>query len=181
VVSLPWALFLGLVAVVLIQRIMELRLARRNERWAREQGAREIGSGHYPLFFVLHGSWGIAWITEALVGGPTLAPYWWAWLIGFVLAEVLRYWAIVTLGPRWNTRILVIDGLPAIRTGPYRFLAHPNYLAVAIELACIPMIFGAWVTAIVATSLNAMLLLGLRIPAEQRAVAEASGAGSGNG
>jgi methyltransferase len=174
-VTLPWALLLALIVIVLIQRITELRLARRNEQWAREQGAREVGAGHYPLFFLLHGSWAAGWITEALLRGPALAPHWWAWLIGFVFAEILRYWAIGTLGRRWNTRILVIDGLPPIRTGPYRFIAHPNYLAVAIELACIPMIFGAWMTALVATALNAMLLLGLRIPCEQRAVREAGG------
>lgn len=168
-------IFAGLIGIVLIQRIAELRLARRNEAWARERGAREIGTGHYPLFFVLHGAWGIGWITEALLRGPTLSAYWWAWLAGFVFAAVLRYWAIATLGPRWNTRILVIDGLPAIRTGPYRFIAHPNYLAVAIELVCIPMIFGGWVTAAIASVLNAALLLGVRIPAEQRAVREAAG------
>jgi methyltransferase len=162
---------------VVIQRITELRLARRNEQWAREQGAREVGAEHYPLFFGLHGSWGIGWIVEALIRGPSLHPYWWAWLAGFVSAEILRYWAIVTLGPRWNTRILVIDGLPEIRTGPYRFIAHPNYLAVALELICIPMMFGAWVTAVVATVLNAMLLLGVRIPREQRAVREAAARG----
>jgi len=99
---------------------------------------------------------------------------WWLWLAGFVLAEALRYWAIATLGQRWNTRILVIDGLPAIRSGPYRFVAHPNYLAVALELVCIPMIFDAWITAAIASVLNAALLLGIRIPAEQRAVAAAS-------
>jgi methyltransferase len=104
-----------------------------------------------------------------------LSTYWWVWLVGFVFAEILRYWAIATLGNRWNTRILVIDGLQPIRTGPYRFIAHPNYLAVALELVCIPMIFGAWVTAVVAGALNAMLLLGLRIPCEQRAVREAAG------
>lgn len=167
--------FAASIGVVLIQRIFELRLARRNEAWARERGAREFGAGHYPLFFVLHGAWGIGWITEALLRGPALAPYWWAWLAGFVIAELLRYWAIGTLGPRWNTRILVIDGLPPIRSGPYRFLAHPNYVAVAIELACIPMIFGSWVTAVVASVLNAALLLGIRIPAEQQALREASG------
>jgi methyltransferase len=176
-VTLPWALFVGLVVIVLVQRITELRLARRNEQWARAQGARESGAEHYPLFFLLHGGWGIGWITEALLRGPSLAPGWWAWLGGFVLAEILRYWAIATLGRRWNTRILVIDGLPVIQNGPYRFLAHPNYLAVAIELLCIPMVFGAWITAVIASALNATLLLGLRIPCEQRAVREAAARG----
>ncbi len=172
--TLAQGLFFGLIAVVLVQRIAELRLARRNEAWARSQAAREFGAGHYPLFFVLHGGWGIGWITEAAIRGPELAASWWGWVVGFVIAEGLRYWAIATLGQRWNTRILVIDGLPAIRTGPYRFLAHPNYLAVAIELICIPMVFGAWITAAVASVLNAALLLGIRIPAEQRAVREAA-------
>jgi methyltransferase len=167
-------IFAAVVAIVLIQRILELRLARRNEAWARERGAREIGASHYPLFFLLHGGWGIGWITEALVRGPTLSHPWWAWMAGFVIAELLRYWAIATLGQRWNTRILVIDGLPAIRTGPYRILAHPNYVAVAFELICIPMIFGAWVTAAIASVFNAALLLGIRIPAEQQALREAS-------
>ncbi|MFV8752105.1 isoprenylcysteine carboxyl methyltransferase family protein [Nannocystaceae bacterium ST9] len=172
--TLAQGVFAGLIGIVLIQRITELRLAKRNEAWARSSGARELGAGHYPLFFLLHGGWGIGWITEAALRGPTLSQHWWAWASGFVLAEVLRYWAIATLGRRWNTRILVIDGLPAIRTGPYRFVAHPNYLAVAIELACIPMVFGGWITALIASVLNAALLLGVRIPAEQRAVADAS-------
>lgn len=170
------ALFVAVIAIVGIQRITELRLAKRNEAWARSQGAREFGARHYPLFFMLHGGWGLGWITEAALRGPTLSNHWWAWAAGFAVAEALRYWAIATLGNRWNTRILVIEGLPAIRRGPYRFLAHPNYLAVAIELACIPMIFGAVWTALIASALNAVVLLGVRIPAEARALRE-SGAG----
>ncbi len=169
-VSPASALYFGVIAVVLVQRVTELRLAKRNEAWAREQGAREYGAGHYPLFFVLHGGWAIGWISEAALRGPTLAPGWWAWLGGFVIAEALRYWAIGTLGKRWNTRILVIAGLEPIRSGPYRFVRHPNYLAVAIELACIPMLFGAWITAVVASVLNAVILLGVRIPAENAAL-----------
>jgi len=171
------ALFWGLIVIIAAQRVSELRLARRNLQWALSQGGRLIEEPHYWMFFVLHIGWLLAWPLEAWFGspggspsGPELGVGWPAWLIGFVLAEALRYWAIASLGRRWNTKIVVIDGAPLIRQGPYRFIAHPNYLAVALELLCVPLIFGAWITAVVCTVLNAALLLGLRIPAELAAV-----------
>jgi methyltransferase len=167
-------LLAGLVLVVVLQRLSELRLAKRNLAWALERGGRLVEEPHYWLFFALHVGWLVAWAVEAWLRGPALAPTWWAWLAGFCLAEGLRYWAIASLGRRWNTKIVVLPGEPLIRRGPYRVVPHPNYLAVAVELACVPMIFGAWVTALVCTSLNAALLLGLRIPAEVAAVREAS-------
>lgn len=164
----------ALIGVVAVQRVSELRLARRNEAWARAQGAREYGAGHYPAFFLLHGAWLLLWPLEAWRGGPTLAGGWWLWLLLFAAAEALRYWAIGTLGSRWNTRILVIPGLPPISRGPYRWLRHPNYVAVVIELAALPLVFGAWRTALVVGAANLALLLGVRIPAEMRALAAAS-------
>jgi len=162
---------LALVAgLVVVQRVAELRLARRNERRALARGAVEHGAGHYPAFFVLHVCWLIGWVVEALERGPELAPWWLFWLTAFAGAEGLRYWAIATLGPRWNTRILVLPGEPLVRHGPYRFFRHPNYLAVALELASVPLIFDAWLTAVVATAANAALLLAVRIPAENRAL-----------
>ena len=160
----------GLLGIVVVQRLSELRVAKRNEAWAREQGALEYGARHYPAFFVLHTSWLVGWTSEAWLAGPVLSEYWPAFVLGFGMAEALRYWAIGTLGKRWNTRVLVLPGKAPIRTGPYRLLRHPNYLAVAIELAVVPLIFDAWVTAAVATALNAALLLGVRIPAENRAL-----------
>lgn len=164
----------ALIGVVAVQRVSELRLARRNEAWARAQGAREHGAGHYPAFFLLHGAWLLLWPLEAWRGGPTLAGGWWLWLLLFAAAEALRYWAIGTLGSRWNTRILVIPGLPPISRGPYRWLRHPNYVAVVIELAALPLVFGAWRTALVVGAANLALLLGVRIPAEMRALSAAS-------
>lgn len=169
----------GVLAIVLllliVQRMLELRIARRNEAWARAEGAIELGARHYPLFFVLHGSWLLGWVAEAVLRGPQLhgtAPVW----IGlFCAASGLRYWAITSLGPRWNTRILVLPGAPKIRRGPYRFLAHPNYVAVVVELWAVPAIFGAWVTAAVVGVLNLALLLAVRIPAESAALARAAG------
>lgn len=167
-------LFGALIVIIAVQRVTELRLAKRNLDRALAQGGRLIEEPHYWMFFALHGAWLLAWPIEAGARGLALHVAWPAWLAGFVLAEGLRYWAIASLGTRWNTKIVVIDGAPLIRRGPYRFIAHPNYVAVALELLCVPLIFGAWITALVCTVLNAALLLGLRIPAEAAAVRAAA-------
>lgn len=169
---MDWPLYLAL-GLVAAQRLLELRLARRNLAWALARGAREYGPEHYPLFFLLHVGWMLGWFFEGLARGE-LSPLWGFWLAVFILAQLLRYWAIASLGPYWNTRILVVPGTERIRKGPYRFLPHPNYLAVALELLSLPLVFGAWVSALVATVLNAGLLLGIRIPAEERALRETS-------
>jgi methyltransferase len=171
-------LALGAVLLLIVgQRLSELRLARRNEARARAEGAVEHGAGHYPLFFVLHTGWLLAWPIEAWWtggSGPRFGALAALWAGVFVAAEGLRYWAIGSLGWRWNTRILVLPGLAPIAAGPYRWIRHPNYLAVVLELAAVPLIFDAvWVSG-VASVLNAALLLGVRIPAEERALREAS-------
>ena len=166
---------LALFVLVAVQRLAELRVAKRNLAWALEQGGRLVHEPYYWMFFALHGGWGVAWLVESWLRGCVLHPLWPLWLAGFALAGGIRYWAIVSLGPRWNTRVVVLDGAPLVRRGPYRFFAHPNYVAVALELACVPLIFGSWISAVVCTMLNAALLLGLRIPTETRAVAEAAG------
>lgn len=159
-------------ALVITQRLLELRLARRNQQWAMAQGAKEYGQAHYPLFFLLHGGWMLGWVIEGSLRNQ-LSPLWWVWLLVFIAAQALRYWAIQSLGHYWNTRILVIPGARRIQTGPYRYLPHPNYLAVALELLSLPLIFSAWITALVASLLNAALLLLIRIPAEERALNQA--------
>lgn len=171
-VSAP-ALVVGLWVVIVGQRLVELRVARRHEAWARARGAVEHGAGHYPLFFVLHTGWLLAWPVEAWVRGPVLVPGWWMGLVAFGLTQGLRYWAITSLGKRWNTRILVLPGAPRIRRGPYRLVPHPNYVAVVVELLAVPVIFGAWWTAGVVGVLNLALLVGVRIPAEVRALEQA--------
>lgn len=168
---MDWPIYLALFFVA-VQRLLELRLARRNLAWALKRGAQEYGREHYPLFFLLHVGWMLGWCFEGSSRGG-LSPLWGLWLAAFILAQLLRYWAIASLGPYWNTRILVIPGAERVRKGPYRFLPHPNYLAVALELLSLPLVFGAWVSALVATVLNAGLLLGIRIPAEERALREA--------
>lgn len=168
------AALLGALAVAVAgQRLSELQLARRNTAWARARGAREFGARHYPAFFVLHGGWLVAWVVEAWRAGPRLvAP---GWLVVFLVALGLRAAAIAALGPRWNTRILVLPGAAPVRRGPYRVLRHPNYVAVVLELAALPLAFGAVGTAVIAGALNLSLLLCVRIPAEEEALAWAEG------
>ncbi|KIG17912.1 hypothetical protein DB30_02340 [Enhygromyxa salina] len=172
--SAAWVLLGVLVAAIALQRISELRLAKRNLQWALGNGGRLVVEPHYWMFFVLHTGWLLAWPLEAWLRGPERAEFWWVFLVGFGLAAVLRYWAIASLGRRWNTKIVVFDQQPLVRRGPYRLLSHPNYLAVALELVCVPLIFNAWWTAAVCTLLNAALLLGLRIPAEMAAIRDAT-------
>jgi len=162
------ALWLALLFVA-VQRVLELRLAQANLRWALSQGGQEYGRGHYPLFFLLHIGWMLGWLLEGLAR-QQLSPIWWLWLAVFALAQALRYWAIRSLGRYWNTRIIIVPGAKRIKSGPYRYLRHPNYLAVALELLSLPLIFNAWITALVATLLNALLLLAIRIPAEEKAL-----------
>ncbi|MCS7195511.1 MAG: DUF1295 domain-containing protein [Meiothermus sp.] len=154
---------------VALQRLTELWLAERNRRWALARGAKEYGQGHYPLFFALHLGWLMGWVLEGLWRGQP-SGLWGLWLAVFLLAQGLRYWAIATLGPYWNTRILIVPGGRRIQEGPYRYLRHPNYLAVSLELVALPLIFNAWITALVTSLLNAWLLLRVRIPAEEAAL-----------
>lgn len=162
------------VALVAVQRLLELRLSRRHERILRARGAVERGRGHYPLMVVLHALWLVSTLVEGILRGPGLPGYWPIPLALFLLVQPLRYWAILSLGDNWNTRILVVPGAKLVTRGPYRYFPHPNYVVVAVEVATFPLIFGAWVTALVFSILNAALLF-VRIREENRALAELAG------
>ncbi|GHF56811.1 methyltransferase [Deinococcus metalli] len=163
----PW-----LLGFLTAQRVLELRVARANERWARAHGAVESGREHYPLFFVLHPAWMLSTYIEGRRSrGSVNVPA----LLLFVLAQPLRYWVIRTLGRYWNTRILIVPGGTRVTGGPFRYLKHPNYAVVALELATAPLAVGAWRSALAFTLLNAALLLLIRIPAEERALAAYGG------
>ncbi|MDV6373438.1 isoprenylcysteine carboxyl methyltransferase family protein [Deinococcus arenicola] len=165
-----------LLAFLTLQRLLELRLARANERWARERGAVEYGQKHYLLFFVLHPVWMLSTFLEGRSSGRQVS---WPALALFVLAQPLRYWVIRTLGRYWNTRILIVPGGKRVTGGPFQYLRHPNYAVVALELAAAPLAVGAWRTALVFSLLNTALLLFIRIPAEERALAQYAPAQSG--
>lgn len=159
------------VAVIAVQRLLELVLARRNERKARARGAVERGEGHYPLIVGLHSLWLVSTLVEGLVRGPEAPFFWPVALALFLLVQPLRYWAIFSLGPYWNTKILVVPGAKVVAGGPYRYVSHPNYVVVVVEILTFPLIFGAWWTALVFTALNAAVLY-VRIREENRALRE---------
>lgn len=162
------------VALVAAQRLCELVLARRNERRVRARGAVERGRGHYPFIVVLHVLWLVSTLVEGLLRGPDFPTLWPLPLALFLLVQPLRYWAIFSLGENWNTKILIVPDAKPVRRGPYRYLNHPNYVAVVVEILAFPLVFGAWVTAIVFTVLNAALL-SVRIREENRALRELKG------
>ncbi|HVF01310.1 MAG TPA: isoprenylcysteine carboxylmethyltransferase family protein [Rubrobacteraceae bacterium] len=162
------------VALVGVQRLVELVLARRNERRARARGAVERGRSHYLFIVSLHSLWLLGALIEGLLRGPALPALWPVPLALFLLVQPLRYWALVSLGERWNTKILVVPGAKPIRRGPYKYLSHPNYVVVVVEILTFPLIFGAWVTALVFTVLNAAVLW-VRVREENRALTELAG------
>jgi methyltransferase len=162
------------VSLVALQRLLELCLSRRNERRTRAKGAVERGAGHYKPIVTMHTSWLISTFVEGALRGPDFPAFWPVSLALFFLVQPLRYWAIFSLGENWNTRILVIPGAKLVRRGPYRYLKHPNYLVVVVEILAFPLIFGAWITALVFSILNAILLY-VRIKEENRALAASAG------
>ncbi|MYV38730.1 hypothetical protein GT030_07570 [Streptomyces sp. SID1328] len=162
-----------LVAAVAVERVGELVVARRNERWSRARRAIVAGDGHYPAMVALHVGLLVGCPLEAWLGGrPFLPVLGWPMLAVLVGAQALRWWCIGTLGPRWNTRVIVVPGLPLVARGPYRLLRHPNYVAVVAEGVALPLVHTAWVTAVAFTVLNAAVLT-VRIRCENQALAAA--------
>lgn len=153
--------------------MMELRYSRRNERRLRAKGAVERGRGHYPAMVAIHALWLASTLVEGLLRGPEI-PAWWPLPFAlFLLVQPLRYWAILALGENWNVRVLVVPGRKLVRSGPYRYVPHPNYVVVAVEVLTLPLVFGAWTTALVFSVLNAVFLY-VRIRVENRALKELS-------
>ena len=161
------------VLAVGVERIVELAVSKRNLAWAFSHGGREYGRRHYPAMVLLHFALLVGCIAEVwLFGRPFLPVLGWT-MVGLVLAaQALRWWCITTLGHRWNTLIVVVPGLPLVDRGPYRWLRHPNYVAVVVEGIALPMVHTAWITAVTFTILNAFLLR-VRIRAEEAALAAA--------
>lgn len=164
-----------LVLLVVVARLAELAVARRHLAWALGRGGVEHGAGHYPAMVLLHSAFLVACLVEVpLADRPFLPWLGWPALVLLAAAHALRWWCVTSLGNRWTTRIVVLPGEPLVTRGPYRWLRHPNYVAVGLEIVALPLVHSAWVTALVFTVLNAALLLGVRIPAEERALTEAA-------
>lgn len=166
--------YLLLVGAVALERLAELLLSARHAAWSFARGGTEHGRGHFPAMVALHSALLLACAGEVVAARRPFVPaLGWPALAIVVASQALRWWCIVTLGPRWNTRVIVVPGLPLVTRGPYRVLRHPNYVAVVAEGLALPLVHGAWVTALVFSVLNAVLLLRFRIPAEERALASA--------
>lgn len=169
--------FTVLVVLVGLERVAELVVSRRNEAWSLARGGVESGRGHYPVMVVLHTGLLAGMLVEAWLRRPDVpGALAWSMLAVVVAAQALRWWCIRTLGRQWNTRVIVVPGLPMVRSGPYRRLPHPNYVAVVAEGVALPLVHGAWITALVFTLANAALLR-VRIGVEDRALREAGGPG----
>jgi methyltransferase len=162
--------FTVVVVVVALERLAELVVSRRNAAWSFERGGRETGRGHYRVMVLLHSGFLVAMLVEAWVRRPDVAPsIAWSMLVLVVASQALRWWCIATLGRRWNTRVIIVPGLPPVTAGPYRFLRHPNYVAVVVEGVALPLVHEAWITALVFTVANAALLT-VRIRVENAAL-----------
>lgn len=160
-----------LVLAVAAERLAELVVARRNTRWSLARGGVESGREHYPAMVALHTALLAGCLAEVHLADRPFPPVLgWVMVAAVVAAQALRWWCIRSLGPRWNTRVIVVPGLPRVTGGPYRWLTHPNYVAVAAEGLALPLVHGAWVTALVFTALNAVLMV-VRIRCEDGALA----------
>jgi methyltransferase len=162
-----------LVLAVAAERVAELVVARRNAAWTRARAGVEHGRGHYPVMVALHTGLLVCCLLEPLLAHrPFLPVLGWSMVALVALAQALRWWCITTLGPYWNTRVIVVPGARLVGAGPYRFLRHPNYVAVVVEIAALPLVRSAWLTAAVFTVANAALLA-VRIRCENAALAQA--------
>lgn len=151
--------YLVLVLAVGGERLAELVVARHHLAWALRRGGIEYGAGHYPTMVCLHSGLLLACVVEVLSADRPFLP-WLGWPMFFLVlaSQALRWWCIATLGRRWTTRVVVLPGLPPIASGPYRFLRHPNYLAVVVEGFALPLVHTAWLTAVAFTVANGLLL-----------------------
>jgi len=171
------ALFTVFILLTGGERIGELIISRRHAAWAFAHGGVESGRRHFPAMVALHTGLLVGAVAEVWVlGRPFIALLGWPMLVLALLCQAGRIWIIRSLGLQWNTRVIVVPGMPLSRRGPYRWrrLPHPNYLLVAVEGVAIPLVHTAVITAIVFAVLNAILLIGFRIPTEDRALRAAA-------
>jgi methyltransferase len=152
------------------ERLVELAVARRNAAWSIAHGGKEFDRSHYPVMVGMHGLLLVACVVEVWALHRPFIPWLgWPMVAVVVLSTVVRWWCIAVLGKYWNTRIIVIPGAPLVRRGPYRWMHHPNYAAVTAEVAALPLVHSAWLTAIVFSIANA-LVLNVRIRDENAAL-----------
>ena len=148
-----------LILAVAIERLAELVVAKRNAEWSFAQGGKEFGQRHYVVMVTLHAALLLGCVVEPWALHRPFIPWLgWPMLVVAALSQVLRWWCISSLGRRWNTRVIVLPHAPLVQRGPYRFMHHPNYVAVVAEGFALPMVHTAWLTAVGFTLANAVLL-----------------------
>jgi methyltransferase len=159
-----------LILAIGIERLVELTVSKRNARWAFAHGGEEFGRGHYPVMVAIHSALLLGCIGEVwALHRPFIAWLGWPMLALVALSQALRWWCVATLGRRWNTLVIVVPQAPLVRRGPYRWLHHPNYVAVVVEGVALPLVHTAWLTAACFTLANALLLT-VRIRVENAAL-----------
>ncbi|MGA5124805.1 isoprenylcysteine carboxyl methyltransferase family protein [Streptomyces pseudogriseolus] len=162
-----------LVLAVAVERLAELVVARRNAAWTRARDGAEHGRGHYPVMVALHTGLLAGCLLEPLLAHRPFVPALGLPALALALfSQALRWWCVATLGPYWNTRVIVVPGARLVGGGPYRFLRHPNYVAVVVEGVALPLVHSAWLTATVFTLANAVLLT-VRVRCENAALTRA--------
>lgn len=154
-----------------MQRIIELFIAKRNEEWMKSQGGYEVGKRHYPYMVAMHVGFFSSLLLEFIILDQELSIFFIPLLIVFALTQIMRVWIISSLGRFWNTKIMILPGASVVKKGPFQFMRHPNYTIVALELLVIPLLFNAFITALVFSLLN-MWMLSVRIPIEEAALTE---------
>jgi methyltransferase len=170
--------FTVLVGLVGLERVAELVVSRRNAAWCLRRGGVETGRRHYPVMVVLHTGLLVGMLAEAWLRRPEVGPWLALPMVALAVAsQSLRWWCIGTLGRRWNTRVIVVPDLPLVKSGPYRFFSHPNYVAVVVEGVALPLVHACWITAVLFTVANAVLLT-VRLRVENAALAATSQQGS---
>jgi methyltransferase len=158
------------ILVIAAERLVEMVVSRRNAKWSFANGGREFGRGHFPVMVSMHVALLVSCIAEVWgLHRPFIPWLGWPMVAVVALSTVVRWWCVSVLGKHWNPRLIVIPGSPLVRSGPYRWLHHPNYTAVAAEVAALPLVHSAWLTAVVFSMANA-LVLRVRIGSENAAL-----------
>jgi methyltransferase len=159
-----------LILAIGLERLAEMIVSKRNARWAFAHGGKEFGRGHYPAMVTLHTALLLGCAAEVwALHRPFIPSLGWPMLAVVAMSQILRWWCVTTLGHRWNTRVISIPKVPLVQRGPYRWLHHPNYVAVVLEGVALPLVHTAWLTAACFTALNAVLLTA-RIKVEDAAL-----------
>jgi methyltransferase len=168
--------FYALLVVIAFERLAELVVSKRHADRSLREGGQETGQGHFPVMVTLHTALlAGCWVEAIALHRMFIPALGWPMLVLVASANGLRWWCIATLGPRWSARVIVMPGQPLVRAGPYRWFRHPNYVAVIVEGAALPLVGSAWITALTFTVLNAALLT-VRVRCEGRALAASTAA-----